>query len=76
MVDVCLVGRRVRPMEREPLDALVLCGHSFASFNRGWGWSRSDRGVSRRDLLWVDVGTLDRGQLEMGMVGGTIREGL
>lgn len=62
-------------MDRELLDTLVLCGHFF-SFNLAWGGSRSDRGLSRWVLVCVEVGTVDRGQLEIGMVGGTRREGL
>ena len=68
--DACFAGSRVRPMDREPLEALVFGGHSLASFNLACGWSRPDREVSRWDLVWVEVGALDRGQLEMGMVGG------
>lgn len=74
--DGCFWGSRVRPMDREPLEGLVLCGHSLASFNLAWGWSRPDSGVSRWGLAWVEVGTLDKGQLEMGMEGGTRREEL
>lgn len=70
--DGCFWGSRVRPIDREPLEGLVLCGHSLASFNLAWGCSR----VSRWGLVWVEVGTLDRGQLEMGMEGGTRRDGL
>lgn len=74
--DGCFWGSRVRPMDREPLDGLVLCGHSLASFNLAWGWSRPDSGVSRWGLVWVEVGTLERGQLDTGREGGTRREGL
>lgn len=31
--EVCLVASRVRPMVMEPLEDLVLFGHSLASFN-------------------------------------------
>lgn len=62
-------------MDRELLETLVLCGRLF-NLNLAWGWSLSDRGLSRRVLVCVEVGTLDRGQLEVGMVGGTRREGL
>lgn len=72
----CFWDSRVRPMDREPLEGLVLWGHSLASFNLGCSWSRPDRGVSSRGLEWVEEGTLGRGQLEMGRVGGTRREGL
>lgn len=74
--DGCFWGTRVRPMDREPLEGLVLCGHSLPSFSLAWGWSRPDSGVSRWGLAWVEVGTLDKGQLEMGMEGGTRSEGL
>lgn len=63
-------------MDKEPLVGLALLGHSLASFNLAWGWSRPDRGVSRWGLVWVEVGTLDNGQLDMGREGGTRREGL
>lgn len=62
-------------MDREPLVGLGLLGFSLASFNLAWGWSRPDSGVSRLGLVWVEVGTLDRGQLDMGIEGGTRREG-
>ena len=66
-------GDRVRPMDREPLVGLAPLGHSLASFNLAWDWSPPNRGGSRWDLVWVEVGTLDRGQLDMG---GTRREEL
>lgn len=72
----CLGGIRARPLDKEPLVGLVLLGHSLASFSLAWGWSPPDRGVRRRGLVWVDVGTLDKGQLDMGKEGGTRREGL
>lgn len=65
-----------RPTDRESPEGLVLFGHSLASFSLAWGWSRPDRWFSRWGLVCVEVGTLDRGQLDMGMVGGTRREGL
>lgn len=72
----CFVGSSVRLTDRESLEGLVLCGHSLASFSLAWVWSLPDRWFSRWGLVWVEVGTLDRGQLDMGMVGGTRREGL
>lgn len=69
----CFWGDRVRPMDREPLVGLAPLGHSLASFNLAWGWSPPNMGVSMWDLVWVEVGTLDRGQLDMG---GTRREEL
>lgn len=76
MDDGCFWVSWVRPMDREPLEGLVLCGHSLASFNLAWGWSRPDRGVSRWGLAWVEEGTLGRGQLDMGRVGGPRSGGL
>lgn len=67
---------RVRLMESDPLEGLLLCGHSLASFNLAGGWSRPESGVSRWGLVWVAVGTVDKGQLDTGIEGDTRREGL
>lgn len=74
--DGCSWASRVRPTDREPLEDLGLCGHSVASFNLAGGWSRPDSGVSRWGVACVEVGTLDKGQLDIGKDGGTRREGL
>ena len=34
-----------RAPDLDPLGGLALCGHSFATWSRGWGWLGSDSGV-------------------------------
>lgn len=70
----CLGGSLVRPLDKETLVRLGLLGHSLASLSRAWGCSAPDKGVRRRGLVWVEVGTLDKGQLDTGREGGTRRE--
>lgn len=65
----------MRPLDREPLVGLALLGHSLASLSRAWGCSAPlDKELRRRGLVWVEVGTLDKGQLDTGRDGGTRRE--
>lgn len=71
----CLGGSLVRPLDKEPLVGLVLLGHSLASLRRAWGCSAPlDKELRRRGLVWVEVGTLDKGQLDTGREEGTRRE--
>lgn len=49
--DGCFRDSRVRPIDRELIDVLVAGGHSLASFNLVWGWSRPDNGVNKWGLV-------------------------
>lgn len=39
------------PVDGELLEDLLLLGHSLATFNLAWGWSRPDRGVNGWGLV-------------------------